>query len=256
MAATAFLAAPFHAPGAAPRAEAAGAAGPAGPPAAPAAGGAVGWRTDGAWGLVGLAALAARRRKAGRTRAASPKSPEVKGPKGPEGKPEAKAKRPAAFEPSKQIGVTAPLGYFDPLGIAPKDEETFFEYRACEIKHGRVAMMAALGAVAQHFVRLPGFEQTIWGEPMPAGIRAAWANPAAFGFVALALVAGVLEFTIWKEDPERGAGNFGDPLGLNQYTEDMRNRELNNGRFAMFAALGIVAADLATGKDAVQQLGL
>ena len=49
MAATAFLAAPFHAPGAAPRAEAAGAAGPAGPPAA---GGAVGWRTDGAWGLA------------------------------------------------------------------------------------------------------------------------------------------------------------------------------------------------------------
>jgi len=35
----------------------------------------------------------------------------------------------------------------------------------------------------------------------------------------------------------------------------MRNRELNNGRFAMFAIMGIIAAELVTGKDAVQQLG-
>ena len=38
--------------------------------------------------------------------------------------------------------------------------------------------------------------------------------------------------------------------------KEMRNKELNNGRFAMFAALGIIAADLATGKDAMQQFGL
>ena len=38
--------------------------------------------------------------------------------------------------------------------------------------------------------------------------------------------------------------------------EDMRNRELNNGRFAMFAIVGIIAAEGATGKDAIEQLGL
>ena len=37
--------------------------------------------------------------------------------------------------------------------------------------------------------------------------------------------------------------------------QDMRNQELNNGRFAMVAILGIVAAELVTGKDAVQQRG-
>ena len=37
--------------------------------------------------------------------------------------------------------------------------------------------------------------------------------------------------------------------------QDMRNRELNNGRFAMVSILGILAAELVTGKDAVQQLG-
>ena len=33
-------------------------------------------------------------------------------------------------------------------------------------------------------------------------------------------------------------------------------REINNGRFAMFAALGIIAAELYTGKDAIEQFGL
>ena len=37
--------------------------------------------------------------------------------------------------------------------------------------------------------------------------------------------------------------------------QDMRNRELNNGRFAMVAIMGIIGAELVTGKDAVQQLG-
>ena len=38
--------------------------------------------------------------------------------------------------------------------------------------------------------------------------------------------------------------------------QEFRNKELNNGRFAMFAALGIISADLFTGKDAMQQFGL
>ena len=33
-------------------------------------------------------------------------------------------------------------------------------------------------------------------------------------------------------------------------------REINNGRFAMFAAIGIIAAELFTGKDAIEQFGL
>ena len=117
------------------------------------------------------------------------------------------------------------MGFFDPLSFAPKDQETFFEYRACEIKHGRVAMMAALGAVTQHFVRLPGFEKTNWGEEMPSGINAAFNTPGTFGLVVLTLIAGVLEFTLWSEDPKKEPGNFGDPLGLGQYTEERRATE-------------------------------
>ena len=40
-----------------------------------------------------------------------------------------------------------------------------------------------------------------------------------------------------------------------RYTLEMRNREINNGRFAMFAAIGIIAANVYTGKDAIEQFG-
>ena len=36
----------------------------------------------------------------------------------------------------------------------------------------------------------------------------------------------------------------------------IEEREINNGRFAMFAAIGIIAAELYSGKDAIEQFGL
>ncbi|CAE8622662.1 unnamed protein product [Polarella glacialis] len=63
------------------------------------------------------------------------------------------------FDPAHQVGVTAPLGYFDPVGICEKgDKVGFRRLRAAEIKHGRVAMMACLGSLVQHYLRFPGFE--------------------------------------------------------------------------------------------------
>jgi len=156
---------------------------------------------------------------------------------------------PPPFQPAKQLGAMAPLGFFDPLGFAKVgDKEGFNNLRAAELKHGRVAMMAAVGAVTQHFVKFPGFEK------VPAGAAAVVSAPGSYGFVFLVLFAAVFELVLWVQDPSKNPGDFGDPVGLGQYNEDMRNREINNGRFAMFAALGIIAADLLTGKDAVQQL--
>jgi light-harvesting complex I chlorophyll a/b binding protein 1 len=155
------------------------------------------------------------------------------------------------FDPSKQIGVTDPFGYFDPAGFCKKgDLAGFRNFRAAEIKHGRVAMMAAVGAVVQHYVKFPGFEG------VPAGLDAVTSAPGTYGFAGLFALAGALELGAWVEDPSKEPGNFGDPVGFNQYTPEMRNREINNGRMAMFAALGIIAADLYTGKDAIEQFGL
>lgn len=150
------------------------------------------------------------------------------------------------------MGNTAPLGFFDPLGFAKVgDEAGFRKLRSAEIKHGRVAMMAAVGAVVQHYVQLPGFEN------IPKGLGAVTTTPGTYGFVALFLISGVFELLLWKDDDAKEVGDYGNPLSLGAplgWDDNMRNGELNNGRAAMFAAVGIIVAELATGKDAVEQL--
>merc|ERR1719215_1503549 len=101
------------------------------------------------------------------------------------------------FDPAVQVGAMPPLGYFDPAGFSKKgDESGFRTLRAAEIKHGRVAMMAALGAAVQHYVKFPGFEQ------VPSGLSAVLSPPGSYGMVALFL-AGALELGVWTEDSSK-----------------------------------------------------
>merc|ERR1712146_736811 len=80
------------------------------------------------------------------------------------------------------------------------------------------------------------------------GIGAVLSEPGSYGFAALFLLSGALELVFWKDDASKSVDSIGDygnpfqfgigsPIGE---SEDMRNRELNNGRAAMFAALGIM----------------
>mmetsp|Transcript_123732 Transcript_123732/g.344390 ORF Transcript_123732/g.344390 Transcript_123732/m.344390 type:complete len:240 (-) Transcript_123732:246-965(-) len=156
---------------------------------------------------------------------------------------------PPPFKPSEQIGAGPPLGFFDPLGFTQEgDEEGFNKLRASEIKHGRVAMMASIGLVGQHFIKFPGFEKT------PAGFAAMTTGEGVFGFTGILVLSAFLELA-WREQPSKEPGNFGDPFGVNMYNEEYRNKEINNGRMAMISVLGIFGAELATGKDAIQQFG-
>jgi len=155
-----------------------------------------------------------------------------------------------SFNPAKELGAMAPLGYFDPLGLSKiGDEDGFRNLRAAELKHGRVAMLAALGLVVQHYAKFPGLES------VPSGLAALTSFPSNLVVLYLLGVAGYLETKLWVENADKEPGNFGDPFGVNQYTQEMREKELNNGRFAMICAVGIMAAELATGKDAIQQFG-
>ena len=111
-------------------------------------------------------------------------------------------------------------------------------------------MMASIGLVAQHYWKLPGFEN------LPSGFSVLGTQEGLLGLFALFLVSGCLENS-WREDPNgaKEPGNFGDPFGLQMYTQDMRMKELNNGRMAMISVLGIFAAEMVSGKDAIQQFG-
>ena len=58
---------------------------------------------------------------------------------------------------ASDLGVQAPTGYWDPLGLNAKaDAATFNRRRAVEIKHGRVAMYATMGYIVPEYYKFPG----------------------------------------------------------------------------------------------------
>lgn len=155
------------------------------------------------------------------------------------------------FDPSQQLGVTEPLGFFDPLGLSQTaDEETFRHFRAAELKHGRVAMLAAVGCVGQHHIAMPGFEA------VPRGLGAFGEFPANFGILLVVLASGYVELNLWKDDKNKLPGDFGNPWCpfAVDVTDDLRNKEINNGRLAMISILGIICAELSSGRDGVEQI--
>mmetsp|Transcript_2146 Transcript_2146/g.3638 ORF Transcript_2146/g.3638 Transcript_2146/m.3638 type:complete len:284 (-) Transcript_2146:114-965(-) len=163
-----------------------------------------------------------------------------------------KVKRDFDFDVSKEPGVTEPLGFWDPLDYCPPSRAGFLEMRRAELKHGRVAMMAAVGAVVQHFITFPGFGD------VSRGFDAIYEFPGNIGTLLLLAGIGYVELNIVEEDGKY-PGDFGDPAGLlktpyGSYELEMRNKELNNGRFAMIAIMGILVAENDTGKDAVEQI--
>lgn len=77
------------------------------------------------------------------------------GPKPPGGP----SSLPNAIEATGIVGFDIESGgVFDPLGFARNcPPEQMIWYRAAELKHGRVAMLASLGQIVQHF--------THWNDP-------------------------------------------------------------------------------------------
>ena len=62
-----------------------------------------------------------------------------------------------AFE--NELGVQAPLGFFDPLGLSKDgDVYSFKRRRSVEIKHGRICMLATMGYITPEVAgKFPGY---------------------------------------------------------------------------------------------------
>merc|ERR1712087_79242 len=156
-------------------------------------------------------------------------------------------------------GITDPLGFFDPAGFcssdgASNDKVTWGKvrfYREVELKHARVAMLAALGfPLAEQFHPLfatddaPSFSafqqtplQTFWG-----AVVFLIAIPEIFSVFSFQSPAGNEP---WSIRLDHAPGDLGfDPLGLKPSDPAellaMQNKELNNGRLAMIAAAGMI----------------
>merc|ERR1740121_2348120 len=134
------------------------------------------------------------------------------------------------FNKEQQLGAQDPLGFWDPLGYC-KDEASFRDYRIKELKHGRLAMMGALGMLTQSLVQVPGMEG------VPTSCSAIFVGNGMVGGIAVFALVGALEAFVFVQDESKEPVNFGNPLPwFDDYSDEMRARELNNGRIAMFAA--------------------
>merc|ERR1740121_149833 len=154
-----------------------------------------------------------------------------------------------AFE--SEIGVQAPVGYWDPLGLSSDgDVATFKRRRTTELKHGRVSMWATMGYIAPEYFKWPGYLSPSAGlkfEDVPNGLAALSKVPLS-GWLQIVLFAGYWEFGTYNSTAPPGdlgwkAITSSDPEVLKRKL----NAEMANGRLAMMAIIGMLYQDGLTG---------
>jgi len=156
---------------------------------------------------------------------------------------------------------------FDPLGLARNIEE-LDTYREAEIKHGRLAMLAALGWPASerlqpYFAQVTGAPNLLsGGEKAPSLLNGGLENINPFFFIGILAFTAFVEtevLTKMKKKENRKPGDLGfDPLGLYfGKTEDVKRdyelKELQNGRLAMIGIVGYVAEEFVTKFSVLQE---
>eukprot|EP00531_Pseudo-nitzschia_arenysensis_P011593 CAMPEP_0116130542 /NCGR_PEP_ID=MMETSP0329-20121206/8538_1 /TAXON_ID=697910 /ORGANISM="Pseudo-nitzschia arenysensis, Strain B593" /LENGTH=205 /DNA_ID=CAMNT_0003624933 /DNA_START=50 /DNA_END=667 /DNA_ORIENTATION=+ len=153
-------------------------------------------------------------------------------------------------------GSTKPVKNFDPLGLASVgSDETLAWFRAAELKHGRVAMLAFTGYWVQsqgfHF---PGqlsddvsFATLSAMKPFDAWDSVPDAGKAQIlGTIFVAELASESQGTHYMKGgstPEVVFPKF-DFSGVDaDVLKTKKDRELNNGRLAMIGIMGFIAAN-------------
>ncbi|CAE8589767.1 unnamed protein product [Polarella glacialis] len=164
----------------------------------------------------------------------------------------------AAYE--NELGVQAPLGFWDPLGFTDDaDSKAYRRRRSVEFKHGRIAMLATMGYMTPEIVgKLPGYLSPSMGlkfADVPNGLAALSKVPSLglmqilifFGLVVMtyAVVQGACEYSAGFEDYQPGGtpGDYGWKVLTSADPEEKRrklNADLANGRLAMVAIMAIL----------------
>ncbi|CAK9098465.1 unnamed protein product [Durusdinium trenchii] len=143
---------------------------------------------------------------------------------------------------------------FDPLGVT--DALPVYWVREAELKHGRVCMLATVGWIATDMgFRFPGDKFQAVSNAFEAHdkmVEAGYMLPFLGAIGTVELYSGWLLYQGWLKEVNRDAGDFF--VGKNflpkepEKEKDMRLKELENGRLAMFAFSGIVTQAAITGK--------
>jgi len=157
-----------------------------------------------------------------------------------------------AFE--GELGVQAPVGFWDPIGFtADGDEAAFKRRRQTELKHGRISMLAAMGYITPELgFKWSGYLSPSMGikfEDVPNGLKAISSVPA----LGWAQIIGYMAFCEVSQDQSQGKASEGD-FGWKVLTSDdpealkrKLSAEIANGRLAMMAIIGMFFQDGLTG---------
>ena len=160
---------------------------------------------------------------------------------------------------------------FDPLGFS-KSRKTLFWMREAELKHARLAMLAAVGWPMSELLHkeiagtlnLPSILAA--GDRAPSLLNGGLNSVYASGVLIMSiLVAGIVEgrsmndgTIFWGADKPEGymPGNLGfDPLNLKKIRGDVRNMEtmeIKNGRLAMIAITAYAFSEASSGKPVTE----
>jgi len=191
----------------------------------------------------------------------APKTVTKKAPKKVAAKRAVKKAPAAAFSPESDIGVTPPLGLFDPLNLLARGPEAYRRSQELEIKHGRLAMAATLGVITTEAgIRLPGYlsiSEDIEFADVPGDLGGAYSTVPLAGWLQIVCFIAALDIAVFRQDPELPAGDVVQDLPINWVRYDdpevkafKLNAERNNGRAAMFGIIGMIS-HVALGQDAL-----
>jgi light-harvesting complex I chlorophyll a/b binding protein 1 len=157
---------------------------------------------------------------------------------------------------------------FDPIGLSEINGVGIDLYwmREAELKHCRVAMMAAAGNIwVELFGPAPGNEMATAKNQMDAFWQFWDAHPQYIGFslIFIMIVEAIsgIAATTGRESGQRAPGDFGikDPFGYEKKGETakldtLKLQEVQNGRLAMWAAMGQLVQGCTTGDGAIGNL--